>query len=58
MQIIFCFADNFPNNRSFSMGIFTPAARLLHKCHENVTICLLKQVVPDQARNQEGQSPF
>jgi len=38
------------------MGIFTPAARLLHKCHENVTICLLKQVVPDQARNQEGQS--
>jgi len=33
----------FPNNRSFGMGLPTRASRLLHKCYENDTICVLKQ---------------
>jgi len=33
----------FPNNRSFGMGLSTRASRLLHKCRENRTICVLKQ---------------
>jgi len=33
---------NFPNNRSFGIGLSTRASRLLHKCRENDTICVLK----------------
>jgi len=33
----------FHNNRSFGMGLPTRASLLLHKCHENDTICVLKQ---------------
>jgi len=33
----------FPNNRSFGMGLSTRASRLLHKCREYNTICVLKQ---------------
>jgi len=33
----------FPKNRSFGMDLSTPASRLLHKCRENDTICLLMQ---------------
>jgi len=33
----------FPNNRSFVMGLSIRASRLLHKCRENDTICVLKQ---------------
>jgi len=29
------------------MALYTRASRLLHKCHENVTICVLKLVVAD-----------
>jgi len=32
----------FPNNRSFGMGLSARASRLLHKCGENDTICVLK----------------
>jgi len=32
----------FPNNRSFGMGLSARASRLLHKCHENDTVCVLK----------------
>jgi len=34
---------NFPNNRSFGMGLSARASLLLHKCHENDTICVLQQ---------------
>jgi len=32
----------FPDNRSFGMDLSTRASRLLHKCHGNDTICVLK----------------
>jgi len=33
----------FPRRRSFGMGLSTRASRLLHKCSENGTFCVLKQ---------------
>jgi len=37
----------FLNNRFVGMGmISTRASRLLHKCRENDTICVLKLVLP------------
>ena len=41
MQIYLNFASNFSYNRSCGMGLSTRASRLLHKCHENDTICML-----------------
>jgi len=35
--------ETFPNKRSFGMGLSTRASRLLHKCREHDTICVLKQ---------------
>jgi len=32
----------FPNFRSFGIGLYTRASRLLHKCRENDAICVLK----------------
>jgi len=33
----------FPNNRCFGIGLCTRASRLLHKCRENDTMCVLQQ---------------
>jgi len=36
------FLVTFPNKHSFGIGLSTRASRLLHKCRENDTICVLK----------------
>jgi len=36
-----------PLAMNLSASLYTRASRLLHKCHENVTICVLKLVVAD-----------
>jgi len=33
--------ETFPNKRSFGMGLSTSASRLLQKCREGDTICVL-----------------
>jgi len=52
----------FPRDHSFGMGIWlsTRASRLLHKCHENVTVYVLKLVVaagPSPAGGQWCPAP-
>jgi len=47
MQIYLISLVTFPYNRSFGTGLSTCASRLLRKCHENITICMLKLVVAD-----------
>ena len=45
IQWIWILLVTFPNNDSFGMGLSTLASRLLHKCRENDTSCLIAAVL-------------